>query len=218
MFGETKDAVKPNLSEEIFKKNSHETMNPSNLKLSSTIPKCLKSEDPEAEIFLRNQDLLEGFMSDVKDPNEVDLEDIDDILQNMIELSQNLVVRLKESENWKEATFWHSQIVRLWDQSDKLYQLWDGGLCLESETEASKMVVGLDYEGFEKVKGDVNVDEYRDKTEETDNTTLLPEDENKLDVKPNVDEALARKEYYEDVEKVKPKEIDRLFKAKSMQG
>ena len=200
-------------------------MNPSTPKSSSIVPKCLKPGDPEAEIFRINrefQDLIGSFVSEVEDPKKdfrtKKFWEIDDILQNMIELSQNLVVRLKESENWKEATFWHSQIVRLWDQSDKLYQLWDGGLCLESETEASKMVVGLDYEGFEKVKGDVNVDEYRDKTEETDNTTLLPEDENKLDVKPNVDEALARKEYYEDVEKVKPKEIDRLFKAKSMQG
>ena len=97
MFGETKDAAKFNLSEEIFKKTSHETMNPSNTKFSSIIPKCLKAEDPEAEIFLRNQDLLEGFMSDVKDPNEVDLEDIDDILQNMIELIQNLV-------QWNESS------------------------------------------------------------------------------------------------------------------
>ena len=106
MFGETKDAAKSNLSEEIFKKTSHKTMNPSNPKFSSIIPKCLKSEDPEAEIFLRNQDLLEGFMSDVKDPDEVDLEDIDDILQDMIELIENLVASFDASGNWKEALFW----------------------------------------------------------------------------------------------------------------
>ena len=181
-------------------------MNPSNPKFSSIVPKCLKPEDPEAEIFLRNQDLIaaiENFMSQGTKIWKVML-----FFGEVIELIQNLVVSLEASESWKEATFWQSQIVRLWDQSDKLYQLWDGGLCLESETEASKMVVGLDYEGFEKVKGDVNVDEYRDKTEETDNTTLLPEDENKLDVKPNVHKALARKEDYEDVEKVKPEETE----------
>ena len=64
-------------------------MNPSNPKLSSIVPKCLKPEDPETEIFLRNHDLLEGFMSDVKDSDGVYLEEIDDILQDMIELIQN---------------------------------------------------------------------------------------------------------------------------------
>jgi len=85
-------------------------MNPSNLKSSLIGPKCLRSEDPETEIFLRNHDLLEGFMSNVKDHNEVETEEIDDILQNMIELIQNLKAILGASENWKEATFWQSQI------------------------------------------------------------------------------------------------------------
>ena len=59
-------------------------MNPSNPKLGSIVPKCLKPEDPETEIFLRNHDLLEGFMSDVKDSDGVSLEEIDDILQDYI--------------------------------------------------------------------------------------------------------------------------------------
>ena len=76
------------------------------------------------------------------------------------------------------------------------------------------MVVGLDCEDFEKVKGDVNVDEYWDKTKETNDTFLLTNDENKLDVKPDVDKALAGKEDYESVEKLIPKEIEdiQLFK------
>ena len=40
-------------------------MNPSDVKVSPVIPRCLKSEDPEAEIFLRNHDLIvaiENFM------------------------------------------------------------------------------------------------------------------------------------------------------------
>ena len=188
-------------------------MNPSNLKFSSIVPKCLKPEDPEAEIFLRNQDLIaaiENFMSQGTKICKVML-----LASEVDELIQNLVVRLKESENWKEVTFWRSQIVRLWDQSDKLYtvyQLWDDRP--GSEAEASKMVVGLDCEGFEKVKGDANVDEYRDKMKETDDSISLTDDENKIDVKPDVNEALAKKEDYEDIEKVIPKEIEdiRLFK------
>ena len=52
-------------------------------------------------------------MSDVKDPNEVDLGEIDDILQGMIELIQNLVASLDASGNMKETMFWRSQIARL---------------------------------------------------------------------------------------------------------
>ena len=58
-------------------------------------------------------------------------------------------------------------------------------------------------EGFEKVKGDVEVVEYKDKMEEIDNTVLLTDDENKLDVKHDVDQALAKVEDYEIVEVVK---------------
>ena len=135
-------------------------MNPSNPKFSSIVPKCLKSEDPEAEIFLRNHDLvlaIENFMSQRTELWKVML--LENLAGEVIELIQNLVVSLEASENWKEATFWRSQIVRLHYQTDKLYRLWDD--CPGSEAEASKMVVGLDCEGFEKVKGDVNVDEYR---------------------------------------------------------
>ena len=88
-------------------------MNPSYPKFSSIVPKCLRSEDPEAEIFLRNHDLVEAFMSEIDDPQEVDLEEIDDILQDMIELIRNLVASIDESENRKEALFWRSQIARL---------------------------------------------------------------------------------------------------------
>ena len=88
-------------------------MNPSNTKFSSIIPKCLKAEDPEAEIFLRNHDLVEAFMSEIVHAEEVDLEEIDDILQDMIELIQNLIESLDASENRKEGLFWRSQIARL---------------------------------------------------------------------------------------------------------
>ena len=37
----------------------------------------------------------------------------------------------------------------------------------------------------------MNVDEYRDKTKETDNIISLIDNENKLEVKPDVDETLA---------------------------
>ena len=76
-------------------------MNPSNPKFSSIVPKCVKSEDPEAEIFLRNQDLIaaiENFMSQGTEIWKVML-----FFGNVNELIQNLVVRLKESENWKEV-------------------------------------------------------------------------------------------------------------------
>ena len=127
MFGETR-RTPPSLilSEEIFKKTSHETMNPSNPKFSSIVPKCLKSEDPEAEIFLRNHDLvlaIENFMSQRTELWKVML--LENLAGEVIELIQNLVVSLEASENWKEATFWRSQIVRLHYQTDKLYRLWD---------------------------------------------------------------------------------------------
>ena len=139
-------------------------MNPSNLKLSLIIPKCLKAEDPEAEIFLRNQDLLDEFMSDVKNPNEVDLEDIDDILQNMIELIQNLVASLDASGNWKETRFWRSQIARLerdvqFHSETVMMFICYSYLDLEDmerakcEAVAFKMVAGLDSKGFEKMRG-----------------------------------------------------------------
>ena len=127
-------------------------MNPSNAKFSSIVPKCLKSEDPEAEIFLRHHDLIpaiENFLS-----QGTEFWKVMSLTSNVIELIQNLVVSLEASENWKEATFWRSQIVRL-SLSIQLYRLWDD--CPGSEAEASKMVVGLDCEGFEKVKGDVNL-------------------------------------------------------------
>ena len=56
-----------------------------------------------------------------------------------------------------------------------------------------KMVAGLDLKGFEKMKEDIY---------------LLFADESYPDVKPDVDENLARKEDYEDVEKVKPEETE----------
>ena len=182
-------------------------MYPSNPKFSSIVPKCLRSVDPETEIFLRNQDLLEGFMSDVKDPYEVDLEEIDDILQNMIELIQNLVASLNASENWKEATFWQSQIERLKRDVQFHSRTVMMFVCYsylshdiedieraKSEAVAFKMVAGLDSKGFEKMKGYLkDVNKYRDKTKETDNTVSLTDNENKFDVKPNVDKAPARK-------------------------
>ena len=65
-------------------------MNPSNLKSSSIVPKCVKSEDPEAEIFLRNQDLIaaiKNFMSQGTNIWKVMLR-----FGNVIELIKNLVV------------------------------------------------------------------------------------------------------------------------------
>ena len=161
-------------------------------------------------------------MSNVKDHNEVDTEEIDDILQNMIELIQNLIAILGASENWKEATFWQSQIeklerdVQFHSRTVMMFDCYSYlSLDLEdierakSEAVAFKMVAGLDSKGFEKVKGYLkDVNEYRDKTEETDYNVSLTDDESKLDVKPNVDKALARKEDYGDVEKVKPEETE----------
>ena len=79
-------------------------MSPSNPNFSSIIPKCLKSEDPEAEIFLRNHDLvpaIENFMSQRTEFWKVML-----LTSKVIELIQNLLASLEASENWKEATFW----------------------------------------------------------------------------------------------------------------
>ena len=47
-------------------------------------------------------------MSEVKDGQEVDLDEIDDILQDMIELIQNLLASLKAPENWRKESFWCS--------------------------------------------------------------------------------------------------------------
>ena len=66
---------------------------------------------------------------------------------------------------------------------------------------ALRMVARSDLKGFEKMKA-----------EEAQDILLLLDDRGYLDVKPNVDEALARKEDCEDLEKDIPKEIDRLFK------
>ena len=164
-------------------------MNPSNPKLSSIVPKCLKPEDPETEIFLRNHDLLEGFMSDVKDSDGVYLEEIDDTLQDMIELIQNLVASLDASENWKEISFWQSQIVRLerdvqfHSRTAMMYSCYrylsndlEDIERAKSEAVAFKMVAGLDSKGFEKMKGylkDVNNEKYWHETEGTDNAILF---------------------------------------------
>ena len=96
-------------------------MNPSNPKSSSIVPKCLKSEDPETKIFLRNHDMIvaiENFMSKGTEIWNVML-----LVGDVVELIENLVLSLKASENWKEATFWHSQVLSLYDQSGKLYRL-----------------------------------------------------------------------------------------------
>ena len=152
-------------------------MNPSNPKFSSIVPKCLRSEDPETEIFLRNQDLLEGFMSDIKAPEEVDLEEIGDILQNMIELIENLVVSLDASKNWNEKTFWGSQIARLerdvqfHSETVMMFVCYLSNDPVEMErakceARAFKMVAGLDSKGFEIMRGyqrNVINDDYWDK-------------------------------------------------------
>merc|ERR1711954_11376 len=39
---------------------------------------------------------------------------------DVIELIQNLIASLIESENWKEVRFWRSQLLRLEDQYDNL--------------------------------------------------------------------------------------------------
>ena len=152
-------------------------------------PKCLKPEDPETEIFLRNHDLLEGFMSDVKDSDGVYLEEIDDILQDMIELILNLVASLDASENWKEISFWQSQIVRLkrdvhfHSRTAMMYSCYcylshdlEDIERAKSEAVAFKMVAGLDSKGFEKMKGylkDVNNEKYWHEPEGTDNAILF---------------------------------------------
>ena len=119
MFGETR-RTPPSLilSEEIFEKTSHETMNPSNLKSSSIVPKCLKSEDPEAEIFLRNHDLIAAignFLDTGENPaignftsQETKIWNVMLFFAIVIELIQNLVASLEASEKCKEATFWPS--------------------------------------------------------------------------------------------------------------
>ena len=158
-------------------------MNPSNLKSSSIVPKCLKYKDPEAEIFLMNHDLIaaiENFMA-----QGTKFWNVTSLFHDVMELIQNLIVSLVESENWKEVTFWRSQMLRLEDQCDNLRSM----KYTKDYSGSEAMVVGLDCKGFEKVKGDVNVDEYRVKAKETDY--------DKIDVKPNVDKAPARKEDYE---------------------
>ena len=67
-------------------------MNPSNPKFSSIVPKCLKSEDPEAEIFLRNHDLIaaiENFMA-----QGTKFWNVTSFFHDVIELIQNLIVSL----------------------------------------------------------------------------------------------------------------------------
>ena len=88
-------------------------MNPSNQKSTSIVPRSIKSKDPEVEVFLRNHDLIvatENFMS-----QGTEFWNVMKLFYDVIELIQNLVLSLKVSENWKEATFWQSQILRLND-------------------------------------------------------------------------------------------------------
>merc|ERR1719376_574553 len=35
------------------------------------------------------------------------------LVGDVVELIENLVLSLKASENWKEATFWHSQVFMI---------------------------------------------------------------------------------------------------------
>ena len=138
-------------------------MNPSSSKSSSIVPRCLKLEDPETKIFLRNHDLIVAIENFMAQRNE--FWNVMQLAGDVIQLIHNLLLSLEGSKNWKEATFWYSQISRLCDQSEKLHRLFD--LYPGSEAVVSKMVVGLDCKGFEKLKGDVKVVEYKDKTEET---------------------------------------------------
>ena len=137
-------------------------MNPSNLKSSSIVPKCLKSEDPETEIFLRNHDLIAAIENFISQGTKFWI--MMSFFYDVIELIQNLIASLIESENWKEVTFWRSQMLRLEDQANNLRSIrhikdpdpGSGAVAAERDKllrqAASKMVVGLDCEVFEKVK------------------------------------------------------------------
>ena len=68
-------------------------MNPSNPKSSSIVPRCLKSEDPETKIFIRNHDLvvaIKNFMS-----QRTELWNVMQLAADVIELIQNLERKLK---------------------------------------------------------------------------------------------------------------------------
>ena len=144
------------------------------------------------------------------------------------------MMNLDSIDDEKQVAFWKLQIFKIRRDASLYYKnmrLLYQDYCANYPEEiklrisALKKMAGIDWKGLEEIKGQkmildedqpiVGSGEYRDKTKETDNTISLTDDENKLDVKPDVDETLAKKEDDESVEKdtLKENEDIRLFKS-----
>ena len=190
-------------------------------------------EDPEGLIFLTNLVFIDKFMFDEDLPAEAvkrKLLELDNLLQDLVRLIQDLMMSLDSINDEKQVVFWKLQIFKVRRDASRYsknmrqllayYQNYHAKHPEEIKLRVStlKKMAGIDWKGLEEIKGQkmildedqpiVGSEEYRDKTKETDDTVSLTDNENKLYVKPNVDKALARKEDYEDVEKVKPEETE----------
>ena len=228
MFGETKDAVKSKLIE----KTSHEAMNPSSQNVR------FRMEDPEGLIFLTNLVFVDKFfMPDEDLPAEAverKLMELENFLKDLVRLIQDLIMNLDSIDDEKQVAFWKLQIFKVRREaslySKTMSLLYDWKYYAKHPEEiklrvsALKKMAGIDWKGLEEIKGQklildgdqpvVGCSEYWDKTKETDDTVSLTDDENKIDVKPDVDKAFDGKEDYEGVEKVMPRETEdiRLLK------
>ena len=169
--------------------------------------------DTETEVFIRDDDMVYKFMSNVqKFPTfmVVDiLDELDGNVQKVIELIQDLIKSLDEIENNEKKSFWRSQIIKLREDvfSHKRIHVRSCGKDPEKDREylerasqealVLKRITGLDWKGFAKVKGhpnesevseagaegndDENLDRHR--VDETEDTSVMVEDQDKLDRK-----------------------------------
>ena len=210
--------------------DSSQEMNPSETIFGMAKSVFLIMNDLEDEIFLRNDDMVYDFITEVKDiPNGkviYMIEKLDKDVQKVIKLIQDLIKGLDVIVNKEEITFWNSQMVKLRGEVDchkRIHvQSWRKDRehieRASQEAVALKRVAGLDIKGFEKVKGypkesevseiKVKDKENLDKMEETEENNLMVEDLDKLDMKLDDNSQVVEKVDDDDTPKVSAKEID----------
>ena len=188
--------------------------------------------DPEDKIFRRCCKMINDFVSEVKASptgKVVDkLINLDDALEDVIELIHNLIGSLDEIKNKEEIIFWDSQITKLREDVDDHIEIHVQSFLKDPEKDrkylerasqealALKEVAGLDWKGFAKVKGypiacevsDVEGNDYEnlDNVKEPEATSMMVENQNKLDRKLDNNSQVVEK-IDDDIPEVSEKEI-----------
>ena len=191
----------------------------------------LKMSDPEDEVFRKSCKMINDFVSEVQVPPTGKVVDklikLDETLQNVIDLIQNLIKSLDKIKNKEEITFWNSQITKLEEDVDNQVKIHVESFEKDPENDreylerasqellALKRAAALDWKGFAKVKGypiesevskvKGNDNENLDNVKETEDVTMMVEDENELDEK--LDDKSPVVEKVDDIPEVFEKEV-----------